>query len=49
MNVRFVDGMEIYGDDADNCTVDGVHPNDLGFRHMAEAIELPLADVLGVE
>ena len=47
LNVRFVDGMEIYGDDADNCTVDGAHPNDLGFRHMAEAIEIPLADVLG--
>ena len=36
--VWFIDGTTIYGDDAENCTVDGCHPNDIGFRHMVEAI-----------
>ena len=45
--VWFVDGMKIYGDDAENCTVDGVHPNDIGFRHMADAIEPALKEALG--
>lgn len=44
--VWFVDGTKIYGDDADNCTVDGVHPNDLGFRHMVESIYPALAEAL---
>lgn len=44
LNVRFVDGTTIYGDDAENCTVDGCHPNDIGFRHMVEAIAPVLAE-----
>ena len=36
-NVAFLDGQTIYcGDD---CTVDGTHPNDLGMKCMADAIE----------
>lgn len=40
--VLFVDGMEVFdearklGMTADSCTVDGVHPNDLGFACMAK-------------
>lgn len=37
--VWFVDGETLFGDsDQDACTVDGVHPNDLGFLRMAKAI-----------
>lgn len=41
--VLFVDGREVYrraerlGVCADSCTVDGIHPSDLGFACMAEA------------
>lgn len=37
--VWFVDGETLFGaTDRDACTVDGVHPNDLGFLRMARAI-----------
>ncbi len=37
--VWFVDGETLFGStDRDACTVDGVHPNDLGFLRMAKAI-----------
>lgn len=39
-NVYFIDGAELFGgEDWDSCTVDGVHPNDLGFYRMARRIE----------
>lgn len=38
-NVYFIDGKTMFGrKDRDACTVDGCHPNDLGFYRMAEAI-----------
>jgi hypothetical protein len=38
-NVYFVDGESLYGTtDRDSCSVDGCHPNDLGFMRMAEVI-----------
>ncbi|HOJ10389.1 MAG TPA: SGNH/GDSL hydrolase family protein [Clostridiales bacterium] len=38
-NVYFVDGETLFGtEDRDACTVDGCHPNDLGFMRMAENI-----------
>ncbi len=38
-NVYFIDGKEIYTDEnSDACTVDGCHPNDLGFYRMYKAI-----------
>jgi len=38
-NVYFVDGETLFGkNDRDACTVDGCHPNDLGFMRMAENI-----------
>lgn len=38
-NVYFIDGRELFGDqDAGRCTVDGTHPNDLGFYRMAKKL-----------
>ncbi len=38
-NVYFIDGSEIYKEvGLDYCTVDCVHPNDLGFLYMAKSI-----------
>lgn len=38
-NVYFVDGYSLFGKYGhDGCTVDGTHPNDLGFWRMAEVI-----------
>ena len=38
-NVYFIDGASLFGgDESDACTVDGTHPNDLGFYRMAEGI-----------
>lgn len=46
--VQFVDGWTMFGvNGRDCCTVDGVHPNDLGFYRMAEAILPILSHFLG--
>ena len=37
--VSFHSMADALGDDFDECTVDGVHPTDLGFLHMADALE----------
>ena len=38
-NVYFIDGSTLFGkNNRDACTVDGCHPNDLGFMRMAEVI-----------
>lgn len=38
-NVYFVDGENLFGKtDRDACTVDGCHPNDIGFLRMAETV-----------
>lgn len=38
-NVWYIDGEGIFrGVDEDSCTVDGTHPNDLGFMKMADSI-----------
>ena len=38
-NVYFVDGASIFsGDESDACTVDGCHPNDLGFYRFSKAL-----------
>ena len=38
-NVYFIDGRSLFGDEyRDCCTVDGCHPNDLGFLRMAQVI-----------
>ena len=38
-HVAFLDGARLFGRaNRDDCTVDRVHPNDLGFRRMADAV-----------
>lgn len=45
--VYFVDGCRIYnGEYSESCTVDGTHPNDLGFSRMANVIGNTLAAAL---
>lgn len=45
--VWFVDGAELFGDrDRCACTVDGVHPNDIGFYRMAQNIYPTLQNAL---
>ncbi|MBN1809048.1 MAG: hypothetical protein JW909_08250 [Planctomycetes bacterium] len=38
-DVHFFNGSVLLGDDYDECTVDSVHPNDLGFYRMARGLE----------
>lgn len=46
-NVEFVDGAALFGGlDAGLCTVDGIHPTDLGFYQMANAMEPALRRLL---
>ena len=45
-NVYFLDGATIFaGDEWDACTVDGCHPNDLGFYRFYKAL-LPIFEVI---
>ncbi|MEA3462184.1 MAG: SGNH/GDSL hydrolase family protein, partial [Bacteroidota bacterium] len=37
-NIYFLDGSTMLGDDYDECTVDGVHPTDLGSFRIADAM-----------
>lgn len=46
-NVYFIDGASVFrGKYKEMCTVDGCHPNDLGFALMADAIEAELQRAL---
>ncbi len=46
-NVYFIDGRCLFGsDNRDNCTIDGCHPNDLGFYRMAENIGVVISEIL---
>ena len=46
-HVIFVDGETLYGEtDRDMCTVDGTHPNDLGFWRIAGILEIILRKAL---
>lgn len=46
-NVYFIDGGEFFGDkDRYACTVDCLHPNDVGHRRMAEHIEPVIKSIL---
>lgn len=46
-NVYFIDGATLFGkEDRVSCTIDGCHPNDLGFMKMAETIYPVLKNVL---
>lgn len=46
-NVYFIDGETFFGDfDRELCTVDTVHPNDLGFYKMASVVEPVIKSIL---
>lgn len=46
-NVYFIDGRTLFdGEFSDCCTVDGCHPNDLGFFRMANVIGKKIAEIL---
>lgn len=45
--VRFIDGETLFGTtERRDCLVDGTHPNDLGFRRMADTITPVLRELL---
>ena len=47
--VRFLDGARLFGRaNRDDCTVDRCHPNDLGFRRMADAVLAALRAFPGI-
>jgi len=45
-NIYFLDGSTILGNDYDECTVDGVHPSDLGFFKIAGALHPVIEGIL---
>ncbi len=46
-HVRFIDGQTFFGQTGRaDCTVDGCHPNDLGFMRMAETVYPVLKEML---
>lgn len=47
-NIYFIDGGTLLGEDYEECTVDGIHPTDLGFYRIAENLEAPLKKILGL-
>lgn len=48
-NVHFFDGGTLLGDSLyEECTVDGVHPNDLGFLRIAESLQPVIRKLLKV-
>jgi lysophospholipase L1-like esterase len=42
----FMDGAALLGPAADECTVDGIHPNDVGFTRMARGFARELRKIL---
>ena len=48
-NVYFIGGELLFGDDYVYSTVDGCHPNDIGFYRMAEAYVKVLKPILSAE
>lgn len=45
-HIGFLDGDTLLDDSYDECTVDGVHPTDLGFWRMAETMLGPIRSML---
>ena len=46
MHIHFLDGSTMLGEDYDECTVDGVHPNDLGSLRIANALQPVIEEIL---
>lgn len=48
-HIYFFDGSDLLGTDDDHeCTVDGVHPTDLGFKRMADGLEQTIRTLVNV-
>jgi lysophospholipase L1-like esterase len=45
-NLHFCDGSELLGPDYQECTADGIHPSDLGYKHIAEGLKPVVAKLL---
>lgn len=46
-NVHFIDGESFFGENERYmCSIDGIHPNDLGFARMADVITPVIRDIL---
>jgi hypothetical protein len=45
-NIHFCDGGTLLGDEFHECSVDGVHPTDLGFWLLARSLESVLSSIL---
>ena len=46
-NLYYLDGMKLYGDDFEECTVDGAHATDLGTYRLAHALQPVVERILG--
>ena len=44
----FQDGGELLGEDFEECTVDGVHPTDLGVMRIADGLTPVVRGILGL-
>lgn len=47
-HIYFLDGSTLLGEDYDECTVDGVHPNDLGSMRIALALRPVIEHILSL-
>ncbi len=47
-HIYFYDGETLLGDNYEECTVDGIHPTDLGFLRIAEGVGKILLDILNI-
>ena len=47
-NIYLIEGKNLFKQNYDLCTVDGTHPNDLGFYFMAKEIEKEIKKILGL-
>ena len=48
LNIHFLDGSLLWGEDWHECTVDGLHPSDLGFQRMAGSLRGAIERVLAL-
>ncbi|GGI45181.1 hydrolase [Paenibacillus marchantiophytorum] len=46
MHIFFCDGSQLLGEHSHECTVDGVHPTDLGFLRMADGLAPVIKQIL---
>ncbi len=44
--IFFLDGTKLLGTDYDECTVDGVHPSDLGFMRIAQGLKPEILKIM---